>query len=80
MLCYLYTLQNDRQKSIYHLSPYEVITVLLTLFLKLEISPPTNIYFVIGSSYLLISLICLPYTPTPLTATFVICIYESVSV
>ena len=51
---YFHTLQNDHHsKSSYHLSPYKVITALLTIFLMLYI-PMT--YFRTGNLYLLIML------------------------
>ena len=52
---YFYILRNDHHdKSSYHLSPYKVMTILLTIFSMLYISSLWLIYFVTGSLYLLI--------------------------
>ena len=52
---YLYTLWNDHHgKSSYHLSPYRVIIILLTLFLMLYIISSCLSYFIAGSLYILL--------------------------
>ena len=60
---YLCTLQNNHHDQYsYYVSPYKVITILLTVFPMLYISLMWFIYFVIGSLYLLISF---SYSPQP---------------
>ena len=52
---HLHTLWNDHHgKSSNHLSPYKVITVLLTIFLMLCVTSLRLIYFISGGLYLLI--------------------------
>ena len=65
VIWYFYTLQNNRHKSSYHLSPYKVITMSLIIFPVLYILSPWLIYFVIGSLYLLIFLTYFTHLPTP---------------
>ena len=64
VILYLYTLQNDHHdKSSYHLAPYKVIIILLTIFPMLYITSLQLIYFITGSLYLLIPS---PISPNPL--------------
>ena len=50
MIPYFYTLQNDHNnESGYHLSPYKVITILLTIFSRLYITSPGLMYFISGN-------------------------------
>ena len=84
VICYFYTLQNDHHdKSSYHLLPYKVIKILLTIFPNLHNSYLWLIYFVTERLYLLISLTYFshPSKPPPLRQhLFVLCIYDSISV
>ena len=62
-ILYLYTFLNDHYNMSHcHLSPYK--DTVLTIFPTLYTSYPWIIYFVTGSLYLLISLIC--FSPSPL--------------
>ena len=62
---FLYT-TNDHHKSSYHLAPYKVNTLLLTILPLLYVSPLWLIYFVTGSLYLLISLTYFTHPTNPL--------------
>ena len=77
----LLCITNDHpNKSNYYLSPYNDITLLLTIFTTLYILSLRLIYFVAGIFYLLISLTYLTHPPTPLPSgnhLFVLCIYDS---
>ena len=54
---YLYILWNGHHNSNYHLSPYNIIKILLTIIPMLYITSLWLMYFIIGSLYLL-----LPFT------------------
>ena len=59
MIWYFFSLQNKyHSKSGYHLLPYRIITVLLTIFTMLYIIFPWLIYFINGSWYFLL----IPFT------------------
>ena len=55
----------------YHLSPYKVITKLLTIFSMLYITCPWLIYLITESMYLFITFpyCCIPLLPCPLVTT-----------
>ena len=60
---YLHALENDYCKSSYHLFPYDVITVLLTIFLMLYMTFSLLICSVSGGLYLLVLFTC--FVPPP---------------
>ena len=65
-----------------HLSPYNIITTLLTIFPMMYFSSLWLIYFITGSLWLLIPFNYFAYSPTPFSFgnhQFVLCIYKSVS-
>ena len=73
VIWHLHTLWNDHHnKSSKHLSPYEVITLVLTAFLMLYITSPWLTYFITGGLSLLIPFTYFPQHPPP-----ILCIYES---
>ena len=74
MIWHLYTLWNDHHnKSINH----TVITILLTTFLMLYITPPWLIHFIPGSSYLWIpfNYFSIPHPIHPGNYPFVLCMW-----
>lgn len=77
-----YTLQNvHHAKCSSHVSPYTVITLLLTIFPMLYITVLT--YFIMGSLYLFILSTFFTHpcvSASPLWQPTVLCIYQSVSV
>ena len=61
---YFYILQNDHHnKSSYHLSPYKMITVSLTIFPMFYVISLWIIYSITGSLYLFITLSCFTQPP-----------------
>ena len=65
VIWHLYTLWDDHRKFSYHLSPFKVITTLLTIFPILYITSPWLIYFITGSLCLLIPFTYFTHPPIP---------------
>lgn len=71
LLYFIYYLHCDRQnKSYYQLSPYEVITLLVTIFFMLYITSLWLIYSINGGLYLLIPFPYFTHPPTPLASGY----------
>lgn len=71
LLYFIYYLHCDHQnKSYYQLSPYKVITLLVTIFFMLYITSLWLIYSINGGLYLLIPFPYFTHPPTPLASGY----------
>lgn len=71
-----FTLESDNHdKSSYDQSLYKVVTILLTIFLKLYIASLCLFYFIPESLYLLIPVSPIPLNSSPLVTTRLFSIY-----
>ena len=76
-------LSTCHDKCSHHLSPYNVITIVVTIFPMLHFSSPWFIYLITGSMYLLNPLTYFTHLPIHLPSgnhKFVLCIYKSIFV